>query len=237
MPLSIPNPISFEGFIVGGTVVTSKFAHRTTTPKSSMTSALSDIQHRMEIHDLSRLEKDSDPSLPKFLQAHFNPQEVKLSIKVMWTEVAIPGMSHKRLHYHLTENIPFKFDLHFDTMQTVGKAFRGAQGPTGTKQAERFLQSLCYAKAGAQTVDEGAPPRVLFYWPNFLSVNCVVEQQDWSYTMFHSDGTPRRFTCSMTLKEIRSTRLSSSQVLHGGSQRNEPYPPLLDIEENIIKVS
>lgn len=234
MPLSLPNPVSFEGVLVGAMAVSSRFP-RGNPPNPGLSSAIRDPD-RMEIHDLSRLLDDQDSDLPNFLEAHFNPKEVKETIKATWTEVPIPGMSHKRLHYHLTENVPFRFDLVFDTLQLVGgNTLRGSAEVDGTDMARRFLQSLCYPKVDAQSVQDGAPPRVLFYWPNFLSITCVVEQEEWTYQLFHTDGTPRRFTCSMSLKEIRSTRLSSSDVLRGGSKRNSPFPPQGQ-DEHVIKV-
>lgn len=197
-------------------------------PIDTMRSALALKLARMEIHDLSReYGKDDDPDLPNFLQAHFNPKEVEETIKVHWNEITIPGMSHQRLQYHFTENVPFKFDLHFDGLQALDTkpgTLRGTGGPSGIQQAKNFLQSLCYPRAGAQSVLDGAPPHVLFLWPNFMEVTCVVSEQKWTNSLFCSDGTPRRFTCSMHLKEVRTTRLSSQQVLRNGNRRWDKMP-------------
>jgi hypothetical protein len=174
---------------------------------------------RMQIWNLSRLndkENDPDSDKPVALEVHFNPKEMHESIKVVWNELQIPGLSHKRLQYSHTENVMYKFDLQFDALQIVSTGLRGIGEKFGVQTARHFIQSLCYGRAGAGSVKEGAPPRVLFFWPNFLSLTCVVGDQDWTYTHFLADGTPRRFSCAMSMKEIRDVRLSSSEVLRGG---------------------
>ncbi len=218
----IPGPLLFEGFITTATAQSSMRPRLGAPPDRQMVSALGTLTQRMSITDLSRVVSDDDPDLPHSFEAHFNPSEMRETIKVVWSEIPIPGMSQKRLQYHLTENVPFQFDLHFDALQAASNGLRGHEGPSGIAQARRFLQSLCYAKAGAQNVQDGAPPRVLFHWPNFLTLTCVIDQEDWHYTMFQTDGAPRQFTCSMKLKEIRDTRLLSGDVLRGGSKRNSP---------------
>lgn len=238
-PVKIPNPATFEGAFIIGSAVAGQFLQRALGPKPlrSMASALSLNNLKMEIHDLSRLDDDPDPDLPRHLEVHFNPKEVKRSIKAVWKEIAIPGQSQNRLQYHLTENMPIRFDLHFDAMQQVAEgAIRGFDDEDdGIAQPCRFLESLCYARAGAQSVRDGAPPRVLFYWPNYLSLNCIVAEQEWTDTLFFADGSPRRRTCSMLLKEIRDTRLSSSDVLRGGSRRDAVRPPTKG--EQVIRVT
>lgn len=229
----IPSPVLFEGAIIGATAISSQYPRPGKPPERQMSGVLGTAGiKRMSITDLSRIVQDDDPSLPLALEAHFNPSEMRETIKAIWSEIPIPGMSHKRLQYHLTENVPFQFDLHFDALQMTGAStYRGLEGPAGVSQARRFLQSLCFARSGEQ-----APPRVLFFWPNFLSITCVVTQEDWRYTMFQTDGTPRRFTCSMLLKEIRDTRLLSGDVLRdGGSKRMSPYPPDPG-DQSVIKV-
>lgn len=255
----LPNPFSREGFLVGSFALSSQIPRPSLQPRRSLQSALSTggesrgtpsgssaspvktggmasalrdyLKHpRMELHDLSRLTDDPSADLPNYLEAHFNPAELKESIRVNWKDIVIPGQSHARLHYSHTENDTFKYDLQFDALSVADGKLRGTAGITGIEFARRFLQSLCYPRGGAQSVKQGAPPRVLFFWPKLLSLVCVVAEQEWTYQQFASDGSPLRFRCSMTLREVRDIRLTSDQVLRGGSNRNTAKPTSETIE-------
>jgi hypothetical protein len=189
---------------------------------------------KMEIWDLSRWQAGADDEgLPMALQVHFNPKELRESLKVVWNEINIPGLSHSRLTYARTENVGYKFDLVFDALQIAGgsKQCRGYEGDFGISRARSFLQSLCFPRDGGDSILDGAPPRVLLFWPNFLSLQCVAGSQDFAYTHFFADGSPRRFTCSMELKEIRDVRLTSTSVLRG--QRNSTPPD----DNHLIRIS
>lgn len=237
----IPNPISLEGALVVGTAIGSNLFTRPGPPVARpMSGALGQFNAKMEIHDLNRtLGTDPDPDLPKMVEAHFNPVALEKVIKVHWNKLPVPGLSHQRHQYHHTENVQFKFDLQFEALQitlhTKGQsAVRGFDGPNGIGTAARFIESLCYPAGDAQSVQDGAPPRVLFFWPNFLSITCVVAEEHWKTTMFAQDGTPRRQTCSLTLEEIRDTRLTSSDVLRKGDRRSVTKPG--SEGENVILV-
>jgi hypothetical protein len=244
---SLPNPVSFQGVFTGALVLSSQFPRPGIPPQRSMAGSLNDPKKddqragpgpkrsfaaalptkisRMEIHNLARLEDDPTPDMPLYLQAHFNPTQMKESIRVVWGEKVIPGLSHTRLQYSHTENVGYQFDLFFDALQVIqptatGKGgLRSVDGHDGVAFARKFLQSLCFP-TGGQSVRDGAPPRVLFYWPNFLTMTCVVGQQDWTYSKFAASGEPLQMTCSMQLKEIRDTRLLSAEVLKDGSRRS-----------------
>jgi hypothetical protein len=113
----------------------------------------------------------------------------------------------------------------------MSNGVRGTQGESGIMMARRFIQSLAFPRNAGDGIEDGAPPRVLFYWPNFLSLSATVDSQEWVYQLFSSDGTPRRFTVSLELKEIRDVRITSSQVLR--DQRNSTPPD----DNNIIRIA
>jgi hypothetical protein len=147
------------------------------------------------------------------IEAQFNPTEFEEQLELNWARQTIPGLSHQPLQFVHTGNTKFPLELNFE-----------AQDPATTlaeiHYARRFLQSLCYPRRGAETVAGGGPPRVLFIWPNFISLTCVVTALSFKYGRFNLDGTPIQFTAKVTLEEIRDVRLLSEDVLRDGTQRS-----------------
>lgn len=164
--------------------------------------------NRMQVLDLSSQEE---------LTVQFNPTELEESLRVNWAHLASPGLSHQRLHYAGTENVAFSFELVVDAMMPETTYEEGLR----TRQ---FLQSLCYPKRGAKNAREGQAPRVLFIWPNLITLTAVVSDLTFKYERFHHSGVPTRYTVKVKLEEIRDVRLYGDDVLAGGSQRNAELP-------------
>ena len=151
------------------------------------------------------------------IDAQFNPTDFEEVLEVNWAHQTVPGLSHQPLQFVHTGNTEFNLELNFE-----------AQDPTTDlgeiQHARRFLQSLCYPRRGAEDVTGGGPPRVLFVWPNTVSLTCVVTALGFRYGRFNLDGTPVQFTARVTLEEIRDVRLLSEDVLRDGTQRSGAAP-------------
>jgi len=160
------------------------------------------IPARMHLSDLKTLET---------MNAQFNPAEFDEIVKVRWARLPSPGLSHERLHYDQTENHKITFELIFDAME----------GGTveGNLDARNFLLSLCYAKAGARTVSDGEPTRVLFVWPGMVSLTAVIGEVKIKHTRFNKEGRSTFFKADISLEEIRDERLTSEEVRQTGTQR------------------
>jgi hypothetical protein len=151
------------------------------------------------------------------IDAQFNPTEFEEALEVNWARQTVPGLSHQPLQFVQTGNTKFTLELNFE-----------AQDPTTDldtiQYARRFLQSLCYPRRGAADVIGGGPPRVLFVWPNVISLTCVITALSFKYGRFNLEGTPVQFTAKLTLEEIRDVRLLSEDVLQDGTQRSGAAP-------------
>jgi hypothetical protein len=147
------------------------------------------------------------------VEAQFNPTELEEALEVNWARQTVPGLSHQPLQFVNTGNVKFTLELAFE-----------AQDPTADLDqilhARRFLQSLCYPRRGATSVIGGGPPRVLFVWPSFVSLTCVITTLTFKYSRFNLAGTPIQFTAKLGLEEIRDVRLLSEDVLASGTQRS-----------------
>ena len=174
----------------------------TASPTASNAGAVSQRPPKMYIRDLTTLEK---------VEAQFNPTTLDETITVEWARLKSPGLSHEKLHYDHTTNHKVKFDLIFDSLE--------AGEVTSLDEARKFLLSVCYAAKGAQSVREGEAPRVLFFWPNFMSLTCVVSSLNFKHTRFNVIGQPTYTTISVMIEEIRDARLFSEDVRQNGTQR------------------
>lgn len=158
---------------------------------------------RMYVVDLKTLEE---------MTAQFNPAEFEETIKVVWSKLISPGLSHERTHYSHTENYKMSFELIFD-------ALAGGGTVDGNLDARDFLQSLCYAKAGARTVNDGEPTRVLFVWPGMASFTAKIDELKFKHSRFNSQGRSTYFKVDVQLEEIRDQRLTSEEVRENGARR------------------
>jgi hypothetical protein len=147
------------------------------------------------------------------IEAQFNPTELEEALEVNWARQTVPGLSHQPLQFVNTGNLKFTLELQFEAQNPATDVDRNLQ-------ARRFLQSLCYPRRGAANVVGGGPPRVLFVWPTFVSLTCVIASLSFKYSRFNLAGTPIYFTAKVALEEIRDVRLLSEEVLANGTQRS-----------------
>ncbi len=159
----------------------------------------------------------SDLKTLETMQAQFNPAEFTESVKVVWARLSPPGLSHERLHYDHTENYKASFELTYDALVQTGDV-------DDNLDARKFLMSLCYARRGARTVSDGAPPRVLFVWPEMVSITAVITDLKFKNTRFNRVGSATFFKVDVSLEEIRDERLFSEDVRRNGTQRVPELP-------------
>jgi hypothetical protein len=147
------------------------------------------------------------------IEAQFNPAELEEALEVNWARQTVPGLSHQPLQFVNTGNLKFTLELLFEAQNPASDVDRNLR-------ARRFLHSLCYPRRGAADVVGGGPPRVLFVWPTFVSLTCMIASLSFKYSRFNLAGTPIHFTARIALEEIRDVRLLSEDVLANGTQRS-----------------
>ena len=142
----------------------------------------------------------------------FNPTEFTEKLGVTWARKTVIGQSHKVLHYINTENNGFEFSLFFDA-RTREQAERNLI-------ARKFLQAICFPRrVMAGNTPGGAPPRLLFIWPQMISLTAVIDSVEFTYTQFAATGLPISFIARVVLEEIRDFRLHVDDVLNDGTIR------------------
>jgi hypothetical protein len=142
----------------------------------------------------------------------FNPEQLNEQISVEYSRRSVPGMSHQPLQYQYTGNHQVMLDIYLHGVGDTKLAL--------IDDIRRFLLSLCYPKGNAGSIDDGAPPRVLFVWPSIYSMTCVVRAVNNTASQFRPDGKIVRSIASVTLEEIRDARLTSDTVRRHGTRRS-----------------
>ncbi len=171
----------------------------------------------MEIVDLSRLNASAEDNT---LQAQFNPTELAETIAVNWNKLAVLGFSHMPQQYQNTDNHGFSFELTFHAMDGSGRRL------DDLVRARKFLLALCYASKNTRgSPATGAPPRVMFFWPNLVSLTCILKKLAFKHTMFNVQGSPVITAVKIDIEEIRDQRLYADEVLLRGTRRDAGTRP------------
>lgn len=143
----------------------------------------------------------------------FNPEQISETIAISYSAITVPGMSHQPLNYTFTGNHAIPIELYFQASTLEGRLV--------LDDWRRFILSLGYPKANAGTISDGAPPRVMFVWPNVWSFVCVLKNITINASSFSADDLRiSRYTAAMQLEEIRDVRLTSEEVRRNGTRRS-----------------
>lgn len=150
----------------------------------------------------------------EYVEAEFNPQELEEMLDADWSELPVRGLSHQPMQYQHTTNHAFKFTLALRANVDNQSYFEGIQ------KARKFLLSCMYSsRATAGTISGGAPGRLLFVWPELISVTCVIKKLKFKHTLFRRKGHPIHSAVDVSISEIRDVRLYAEDVRANGTVR------------------
>lgn len=163
-----------------------------------------------------------DLKTSEVMTAQFNPAELNETLKVARAKLHPPGLPHERLQYSYTENHRVTFELIYDALSDPEASVEG------NLDARNFLMSLCYPKQGVRSVNDGADTRVLFVWPNMISLTAVISELRFKHSRFARTGESTFFKVDVSIEEIRDgVPLTSEEVRKVGTLR---VPDDLEIE-------
>jgi hypothetical protein len=138
------------------------------------------------------------------VQCQFNPASLERSITINYSRITVPGLSHQILQYSSTSN--FKLPgLQFRFEQVLDRAY-------SLSNFVGFMHSFTASPLGTSGVVSTRPPRILFVWPHFITMEAVVLSIKEKYDMFFTDGTPRSLVVTLDFEEIRDFRLYSEDL-------------------------
>lgn len=142
----------------------------------------------------------------------FNPEELNEQVDVNYARMTVPGLSHEPLHYINTSNHGVSLDLFVigndATARGLSEVFR------------RFLLSLTVPSGVATDIAGGAPPRVLFVWPQMFSMVIAITKVGIKHKRFALSGASNHYVASITFEENREGRVTSETVRRLGTRRS-----------------
>lgn len=145
------------------------------------------------------------------LEAQYNPTELEEKVGANWARLAALGNSHETLQFTNGKNDLFNFTLFWSS------ANGGPAQQTVIERARRFLKSVVKPRSviGGGLIKSAGAPRVLFVWPNLLSVECIVTDVTLKHTRFNLLGQTVFYSAVCALEVIRDDFISSDDVLNG----------------------
>lgn len=146
------------------------------------------------------------------LEVFFNPEQLDEELQVAYSRLTVPGLSHQPLQFSYTGNLGVNIDLYC--------AAHTEQDRVLIEDFRRFLFSLCYPNGNAGTIDDGAPPRVLFVWPQLYTWTSVITSLKVRSSAFSQQGRISRYVATIGFEEIRDIRLTSDDVRRHGMRRS-----------------
>ena len=166
------------------------------------------------------------------VEAQFNPEKLKETIGVDWQRFQIPGLTYQPQQYANTNNVQYRFDLFFtaDVTVAVRDVSGSGSGTPPTNAASSVLarnlaaRDQLHAWAVLRKNDLlggiGDTQRLLFSWPNFISMTCNIISAEFEYEQFNVDGLPVSFKCSVLLEEVRDVAIYAEDILAQGTIRS-----------------
>ena len=142
------------------------------------------------------------------MECLFNPTQLTEKVQVNYSRLAVPGLSHQVLQFQSTGNrqlagVEFYLDRFFASEQP---------GDPDILAFRAFLRALTVPPGGTEGVPATAPPRVLFVWPEVLTVEAVVTDVEFQYRQVAVDGTVLVYAATVTFEEILDVRVTSEEL-------------------------
>ena len=150
---------------------------------------------------LIRVDKPKDR-----IVALFNPNELTETFGAEWTRIKVQGLSHQVKQFGNSKDRTFKVSFAFVVMSF------GRPALLQLKDARQKLLSWSRPRNVQSTISAGGAPRVLFLWPNFLTVQVVVDSVTWKYTRFNSAMEPVEAAVELGLEEIRDGLITADDL-------------------------
>lgn len=146
--------------------------------------------------------------------AQYNPDSLEETLGAVYAKVKVQGMSHQPMQFEHSENWAASFDLAFDAFSSESYDIN---------MTRNMLQSWVCPQRGSGSIASGAPTRVLFYWPGLITMSTVIMKLKFKHKRFGWPGLDMAttwFVCSVSLEEIRDTRLFADDVERSGTIRS-----------------
>jgi nucleoid-associated protein YgaU len=150
---------------------------------------------RLQLHD-SKPGNGADAlgAAREAIAFQFNPKELALTKSAKWERrPARNAGTAGPVEFSGAEPSKLSLEMFFDEVES--------RDGSVVSNVERLL-SCCVPTEQSRGKKRALPPLVVFHWGKVVSFPAFVTQVSAKYTLFASDGTPLRATCSVSLEEL-----------------------------------
>jgi hypothetical protein len=182
--------------------------------------SVTSIPQRMYIQSVDRPDE--------VVLAQFNPEKLKETIGVDWQRFNIPGLTYQPQQYANTNNTQYRFKLVFSAAARRAVFDIGDGKPAipydmtinQIELARKRLLAWSVLRKDDRLGGIGDTQRLLFVWPNFISLTCNIVSVEFEYEQFNLEGRPVYFECDVLLEEVRDVALFAEDILAQGTLRS-----------------
>lgn len=147
------------------------------------------------------------------LEVQFNPEQLTEVLGANYAKLTVPGLSHQRKHFVYTEEPAYSFDLFNNSLDS---GYNGLTAMQAIRSDRRFLYSLVHPWR-SDGIARGGAPRVLFIWPQLVSLPVKIMKLSFKYTQFNKNAAPCAWTCGVQLEVDRDAFVSMEDILNEGT--------------------
>ena len=169
-----------------------------------------------------------------------NPKTLSYGIDVDWSHLPVIGLDYEVIHYSRTKSIQVPMSFYFSIFEQARQQVAGTPNPLASIQSAvdsgavsvsalqkssldfvNFLESLAFpTRIGLR------PPTVKVYWPNVMSMYCVLDRVRFEFAKFDRSLAPIAYQADVTWLEARVERRYSEDVRDNGlNDKNNPDDP------------
>lgn len=145
------------------------------------------------------------------LSLWYFPPKLEESVEVGYDRLQVPGLSHQPQQFKNTGNLSYQLEMYF----RANDAVQSRQ----LLQVRKFLHYICYPRQGANDVVTGAPARVMFVWPNLVTIQAIVTSLKCTISRISRTAGAVEMTAVLQLEEVRDGRLLAEDVWRRDTRR------------------
>lgn len=142
------------------------------------------------------------------MEPMFNPTQVQEQMQARYQRHQAPGLAWEPLHYVGTSNRTFQGVEFY-----VDRFFAQAQSDAvDIREFRAFLRAFMAPPEASAGTPSGAPPRLLFIWPDVAVMEAIVTELDFQYRQFDAFAGVLVYTATCSLEAVAMRPVTSESL-------------------------
>lgn len=144
------------------------------------------------------------------ITAQYNPTKVDIAVEAVYGRTKTPGATSEEMQFSHVSNAKLSFILTFNAR---------APGAPDILDVEAYLLSLIHPATRVGGVTSGAPPLVVFSWPNWIMLVTRKPKFSQETLAFNKNGRPELQTYKVELESQHTRRIGREQIRRSAFRR------------------